>query len=183
MLIGAAETRCLHCGEPPQDRSLHPDRVDRHHLRKGLRGNIVKRLILRDGDICRYCRIPLITPPNGVSPRNQGRTVDHIVPLGAGGNKKDMDNVVLCCATCNGIKGDGTLAAFLASREFEGRLLWSRRQRGLTPNGQGYWHLGIRTERDDDGWSSLYCPHCDWSWDDGRDAARIRCVHYFKENR
>jgi 5-methylcytosine-specific restriction endonuclease McrA len=56
----------------------------------------VRRAVLeRDHWTCRYCRKP-------------ADTVDHVVPLSRGGAPLDTNNLVACCRSCNGRKGNKT---------------------------------------------------------------------------
>ena len=54
-----------------------------------------KKVAERDGPNCSYC---------GVS---EDITLDHIVPVAAGGCKMKSDNLQLLCRACNETKGDG----------------------------------------------------------------------------
>jgi len=53
-------------------------------------------------DPCAYCGAP-------------SRTVDHIVPMVAGGTA-NPDNLTAACQACNGAKADSSLLEFLLSR-------------------------------------------------------------------
>jgi hypothetical protein len=59
------------------------------------------RVVLRDGDQCRYCAVP-VNPNDHKSGR--GRQYDHVDPDGPG----DVDNVVIACKDCNGKKSGRT---------------------------------------------------------------------------
>lgn len=49
---------------------------------------------------CHYCK--------SVAP-GTGMTMDHVIPLSAGGDH-DLPNLVVCCLSCNSSKGDKLLA-------------------------------------------------------------------------
>lgn len=53
------------------------------------------RVIARDGYACRYCGAVLVTEITG-----RTLTLDHIIPLSAGGEKTDR-NLAVCCGGCN----------------------------------------------------------------------------------
>lgn len=55
-------------------------------------------LFLRDDGECQYCQKPL---------SRLDCTVDHVVPRSRGG-LTDWENCVICCAKCNGLKGNMT---------------------------------------------------------------------------
>jgi 5-methylcytosine-specific restriction endonuclease McrA len=52
-------------------------------------------LVRRDGDTCWWCDIALT---------DAIRTVDHVIPLSAGGSNR-LDNLVLACEACNAERG------------------------------------------------------------------------------
>ena len=52
----------------------------------------------RDGNTCQYCAKSLPTPE---------LTFDHVVPVSQGG-RKDWENIVTCCVSCNRRKGGRT---------------------------------------------------------------------------
>jgi 5-methylcytosine-specific restriction endonuclease McrA len=54
----------------------------------------------RDGHTCQYC--------NAVLPK-EDLTFDHVVPVAQGG-RKDWENIVTCCVSCNRKKGGRTPA-------------------------------------------------------------------------
>ena len=54
----------------------------------------------RDNHTCQYC--------NGVHPTSE-LTFDHVVPVAQGG-RKDWENIVTCCVSCNRKKGGRTPA-------------------------------------------------------------------------
>lgn len=65
----------------------------------------------RDGDSCNYCSAVMDFGP--WTPTNiLGATVDHVVPLAAGG-PDTLANTVLACLSCNTRKGARGLAALL----------------------------------------------------------------------
>lgn len=57
-----------------------------------------KNIFERDGAKCQYCSRDLVFAHS---------TMDHIVPRSRGG-RNTWSNLVLCCAPCNGKKGDKT---------------------------------------------------------------------------
>jgi 5-methylcytosine-specific restriction endonuclease McrA len=63
----------------------------------------IARLIVRDGLNCSYCGIPT---------EEYNRTRDHVIPLSMGGTNT-LDNLVLACKSCNGLKGNLTVEEFL----------------------------------------------------------------------
>jgi 5-methylcytosine-specific restriction endonuclease McrA len=54
---------------------------------------------------CEYCKTPLELDQT---------TIDHKHPLSRGGTD-DRENLVICCKTCNMLKGDMTVAEFIAA--------------------------------------------------------------------
>lgn len=60
------------------------------------RRRLIRALIRRDGDRCHYCGIELY---------DGTRSMDHKIPLSAGGDHK-QDNLVLACMECNHDKDD-----------------------------------------------------------------------------
>ena len=58
------------------------------------------RILSRDGGVCAYCG-------------ETAGTVDHVVPIALGGSNTD-DNLVACCAFCNGSKGAKPLSEWRA---------------------------------------------------------------------
>jgi 5-methylcytosine-specific restriction endonuclease McrA len=52
----------------------------------------------RDGHTCQYC--------NGVF-QTADLTFDHVIPVSQGG-RKDWENIVTCCVSCNRVKGGRT---------------------------------------------------------------------------
>lgn len=55
-------------------------------------------IILRDGDICHWCDIPL---------DDNTRTLDHVIPSSFGGTN-ELQNLVIACSDCN--EGRGNIA-------------------------------------------------------------------------
>ncbi|MGH9009800.1 MAG: HNH endonuclease [Acidimicrobiia bacterium] len=69
-----------------------------HRIR---RDAIVIVLADRDGDRCWYCGCTFDDREDGGS---RTLTIDHVEPV-AGGGGSSLDNLRLCCRTCNGRKG------------------------------------------------------------------------------
>lgn len=81
----------------------------------------VAALVARDGAVCRWCGIDLVVggateqyrPPSHA-------TIDHVVPLSAGGSNA-LSNLVLSCEDCNerrgGIHGPGAYRPGTPSRK------------------------------------------------------------------
>lgn len=69
-----------------------------HRIR---RDAVVIALAERDGDRCWYCGCRFGDPEDGGS---RTLTIDHVEPL-AGGGGSSLDNLRLCCRTCNRRKG------------------------------------------------------------------------------
>jgi hypothetical protein len=61
-------------------------------------GNLLSRLIKRDGNACAWCSSPL-------SINDQDATLDHVLPRSVGG-RNSIDNYLLTCADCNHSRGD-----------------------------------------------------------------------------
>jgi 5-methylcytosine-specific restriction endonuclease McrA len=59
-------------------------------------------VLARDGYVCTYCG-------------QDATTVDHIVPIKAGGDPISLENMVACCSRCNSRKGSRSQGVFLAS--------------------------------------------------------------------
>lgn len=77
----------------------------------------------RDGDLCRYCDCQ-VSFKDRKGPK--GGTYDHVLPLSLGG-RETVDNLVVCCRTCNNRKGART-------PEQAGMTLLPRRNLdGITP--------------------------------------------------
>lgn len=62
----------------------------------------------RDGTLCRYCQVPTIMTRDG-HPRR--RTLDHVIPQNLGGTD-EMENLVVCCQSCNSRKGARRMQQF-----------------------------------------------------------------------
>jgi len=80
---------------------------------RGFRGGekharAIESLIARDGDCCWYCRGQFV-------PGKRTRTIDHVIPLAAGGRSR-LDNLRLACTRCNHAKGALTGEAYAVSR-------------------------------------------------------------------
>jgi 5-methylcytosine-specific restriction endonuclease McrA len=73
-------------------------RVTDTRILRSLRRQAAKR----QGGLCHYCQLPM-TPCDGRSPASE--TLDHIVPVSAGG-RSNPGNVVAACFTCNQVKAD-----------------------------------------------------------------------------
>ena len=69
-----------------------------HRIR---RDAIVIALAERDGDRCWYCGCNFDDRDDGGS---RALTIDHVEPV-AGGGASSLDNLRLCCGTCNRRKG------------------------------------------------------------------------------
>jgi 5-methylcytosine-specific restriction endonuclease McrA len=70
---------------------------------RGTRAYKARRLevLQRDQWTCFYCMQP-------------ATTVDHVIPIKAGGDPIAYDNLVSCCARCNSMKGSRSEGSFLA---------------------------------------------------------------------
>ena len=70
---------------------------------RGTRAYKARRLeiLQRDQWSCFYCQMP-------------ATTVDHIIPIIAGGDPIAYDNLVACCTKCNSSKGSRSEGVFLA---------------------------------------------------------------------
>ena len=79
-----------------------------------LRSLLLAAVVERDGPLCAYCMVPtVVEPPAGKA--HLERTLDHVVPLSAGGND-ELDNVVLCCRSCNSRKGARPVRQYVVVR-------------------------------------------------------------------
>jgi len=85
--------------------------MKRKKKRTAIPDKIKKEVLLRDGYYCRYC---------GKAVNNDSMVYDHIVPVSRGG-LTTIDNLVVSCRTCNGIKGASLV------EELGWRLLHPRR--------------------------------------------------------
>lgn len=72
---------------------------------KELRARLKRVLQAQSGGYCGYC-----------GKRKKKLTLDHIVPVSKGGVTR-LNNLVLCCFTCNQIKADRTVEQWLAYLE------------------------------------------------------------------
>ena len=72
---------------------------------RGTRAYKARRLevLARDQWSCFYCQMP-------------ATTVDHVIPIIAGGDPIAFDNLVSCCASCNSKKGSRSEGVFLARK-------------------------------------------------------------------
>ena len=70
---------------------------------RGTRAYKARRLevLARDQWTCFYCQMP-------------ATTVDHVIPIKAGGDPIAYDNLVSCCTKCNSAKGSRSEGVFLA---------------------------------------------------------------------
>lgn len=68
------------------------------------RGLLITRLLVRDGDICRWCDLKLDRKIKDKL-RADFVTIDHIVAISNGG-ADDIDNLRLMHNGCNGLKGN-----------------------------------------------------------------------------
>ena len=80
-------------------------------LTGGNRAEIVARLLLEDGNLCRYCKRSLA---------EVGATIEHLIPTSRGGSDY-VENLALTCHECNNEKDsltDEEYIAFLAGENF-----------------------------------------------------------------
>jgi 5-methylcytosine-specific restriction endonuclease McrA len=89
-----------------------------HQIR---RDAVVIALADRDGDRCWYCGCSFDERKAGGS---RNLTIDHIEPI-AGGGGSSLDNLRLCCRTCNQRKGE------LGADAYEVSDLLARRRRQM----------------------------------------------------
>jgi len=73
------------------------------------RANIFKR----DGYECQYC---------GIKPGSEELSIDHVIPKSKGG-KTTWENCVLCCISCNSIKGNRELYEVRSGKFSHGMVL------------------------------------------------------------
>lgn len=85
------------------------------------RDAIVIALADRDGDRCWYCGCSFDEREDGGS---RTLTIDHVEPV-AGGGRSSLDNLRLCCRTCNRRKGQ------LGADTYEVSDLLARRRRQM----------------------------------------------------
>lgn len=74
------------------------------------------RLFHDQSGSCAYCRRGMTMDSKHCRKANHA-TLDHLMPLALGGSTR-LDNLVLCCRLCNGVKGSSTLEEFIFG------LLW-----------------------------------------------------------
>ncbi len=92
------------------------------------RARRVLYLAERDGLRCRYCRIPLVVDAGpGLMPNAHGlhvsvATIDHVVPVCAGGGNT-RENQVLACSWCNGKKAEQDWEWLRTQPDFMGRRI------------------------------------------------------------
>ena len=89
-----------------------------HRIR---RDAVVIALAERDGDRCWYCGCRFDDREDGGS---RTLTIDHVEPL-AGGGGSSLDNLRLCCRTCNRRKGQ------LGADAYDGSDLLAQRRRQM----------------------------------------------------
>lgn len=74
---------------------------------------ISKGVIKKHGGRCYYCHRIVVQPKHAHQIDNMA-TIDHMIPLSRGGNKKrDSANCVLACYSCNNAKLDRTIQDLL----------------------------------------------------------------------
>jgi len=93
-LAKIAESEGLAWGVPPP--------TLRRKIAKAVKKSVLLQVVARDGFECRYCK-------SSIDPGNV--TIDHIIPLVAGGDSS-FGNLCVCCKTCNSRKRDKPLAEF-----------------------------------------------------------------------
>ena len=80
-------------------------RVRAYRKRRNLSDNewaaLTRMVIDRDGWECTYCDCDTSLEENGYA-------IDHVLPLAQGGGN-DIDNLTMCCRSCNSSKGDRIL--------------------------------------------------------------------------
>lgn len=105
------------------------------------RQELIGKLIARDGDCCRYCRIRVRKNFFSDECHPEDATVDHIVPKAKGGTNA-FDNLALACRRCNHAKGDRDLDDFLAELNGPSGLLIIRTSRGpISVKSTGQRHM------------------------------------------
>ena len=89
-----------------------------HRIR---RDAIVIALAERDGDRCWYCGCAF---EDELERASRALTIDHVEPV-AGGGGSSLENLRLCCRTCNRRKGH------LGAEAYEGSDLLAQRRREI----------------------------------------------------
>jgi 5-methylcytosine-specific restriction endonuclease McrA len=67
------------------------------------RRKVTTILLRRDGNHCHYCNVAMV--PTTEKRNNRTVTREHVVPLSYGGPSA-QDNLVLCCNSCNNLRGN-----------------------------------------------------------------------------
>jgi 5-methylcytosine-specific restriction endonuclease McrA len=99
-----ATIRCPACAAANQERSRGKAMARRLHASRLGDNPNWRRLVARDGDRCHICGVhtsTLLGPLDDNYP-----TVDHLVPIAAGGTDT-MDNCKVACRRCNISRGAG----------------------------------------------------------------------------
>jgi 5-methylcytosine-specific restriction endonuclease McrA len=99
-------SRSVYCSTPCMRRSVRREGKARRRQRKAGAGYQVvyrRRVYERDGWVCKLCGYPV--PPDQSVPHPLAPTLDHIVPLSAGG-EHSYRNVQLAHFRCNTLRGD-----------------------------------------------------------------------------
>lgn len=73
-----------------------------HHNPRLKQRNRMRAMLRREGSTCRYCSRTMTTEMGRLHP--SAPTRDHYVPRGRGG-MDTLQNIVLACLECNGMKG------------------------------------------------------------------------------
>lgn len=73
-------------------------------------------LMVEQNGLCGYCRREMTVDRRHVR-KIRFATIDHIVPIVAGGTN-DTENLILCCRLCNIVKGHASVEEFIFG------LLW-----------------------------------------------------------
>jgi 5-methylcytosine-specific restriction endonuclease McrA len=71
----------------------------------------VHHLVARDGNLCSYCGVDLDPESADGVQSPTARTVDHVIPIAAGGTCH-WRNLRLACAACNNRKGSMPVEEF-----------------------------------------------------------------------
>lgn len=100
-LTSGAGSRCSK--HPEKSGANHPVHASREH--QALRKRVISRWVGEHGWVCPgYQR-----PEHPVA--SDGLTLDHVVPLKAGGSPFDPRNSAVLCRSCNSTKGASTVPA------------------------------------------------------------------------